>query len=63
VLNTYFADNVKARRLTRDGTYEPVVRDGPRIRAQAKFHKDAMDVAHLVEQTALQFRPLKSPKE
>ena len=63
VLNTYFADNVKARRLLSDGTYAPVDRAGPRIRAQAKFHKDAVDAVQLAQQTALQFRPLKSPKE
>ena len=63
VLNTFFADNVKARRLLSDGTYAAVPRDGPRVRAQAKFHKDAVDAVHLAEQTALQFRPLKSPKE
>ena len=63
VLNTCFADNVKARRLLTDGTYVPVTSSGPRVRAQAKFHKDAVDAVHLAEQTALQFRPLKSPKE
>jgi polyphosphate kinase len=63
VLNTFFADNVKARRLLSDGTYVPVESSGPRVRAQAKFHKDAVDAVHLAEQTALQFRPLKSPKE
>jgi polyphosphate kinase len=63
VLNTYFADNVKARRLASDGSYASVGREGQRVRAQAKFHKDAADAAHLAEQTALQFRPLKNPKE
>jgi polyphosphate kinase len=63
VLNTFFADNVKARRLLSDGAYVPVESNGPRVRAQARFHKDAIDVVHLAEQTALQFRPLKSPKE
>jgi polyphosphate kinase len=63
VLNTFFADNVKARRLLTDGAYVPVQRSGPRIRAQARFHKDAVDAVQLAEQTALQFRPLKSPKE
>ena len=63
VLNTVFADNVKARRLLTDGTYAPVPSGGPRVRAQARFHKDAVDVVQLAEQTALQFRPLKSPKE
>ena len=37
MLNTFFADNVKARRLLPDGTYEPVERAGPRVRAQAMF--------------------------
>lgn len=63
VLNTFFSDNVKARRLLSDGIYAAVERDGPRVRAQAKFHKDAVDAVQLAEQTALQFRPLKSPKE
>ncbi|MGO9108868.1 MAG: RNA degradosome polyphosphate kinase, partial [Thermoguttaceae bacterium] len=63
VLNTFFADNVKARRLLTDGSYVPVESNGPRVQAQAKFHKDAVDAVHLAEQTALQFRPLKSPKE
>jgi polyphosphate kinase len=63
VLNTYYADNVKARRLLSDGAYVPVESKGPRVRAQARFHKDAVDAVQLAEQTALQFRPLKSPKE
>jgi len=63
VLNTCFSDNVKARRLLTDGTYVAVESSGPRVRAQSKFHKDAVDAVHLAEQTALQFRPLKSPKE
>jgi polyphosphate kinase len=63
IMNTYFADNVKARRLTADGVYVPVECQGPRVRAQAKFHKDAMDAMHLAQQGELQFRPLTSPKE
>jgi len=63
VLNTFFADNVKARRLLPDGSYVPLEPGEPQVRAQARFHKDAVDVVHLAEQTALQFRPLKSPKE
>jgi polyphosphate kinase len=62
-LNTFFADNVKARRLLPDGTYERVMNDEPRVRAQAKFYKDAVDAVHLAQQTALQFRPLTRPKE
>ena len=33
ILHTCFADNVKARRLLPDGTYQPVERQGPRVRA------------------------------
>jgi polyphosphate kinase len=63
LLNTCFADNVKARRLLADGTYEAVARQGPRVRAQAKFYKEAVDAAHPAQQAALQFRPLMPPKE
>ena len=37
ILNTFFADNVKARRLLPDGTYEPVPREGTPVRAQEQF--------------------------
>jgi len=63
VLSTIFADNVKARRLLSDGSYVPFEREGPRVRAQAKFHKDAVDAVQLAQQTALQFRPLTNPRE
>jgi hypothetical protein len=63
MLHTYFADNVKARRLRADGGYEPVPRDGPPVRAQAKLFKDASDAVHLAQQTEPQFRPLTRPKE
>jgi polyphosphate kinase len=61
VLNTCFADNVKARRLLPDGTYQPVERQGPRVRAQAVFHQNAVDAVHLAQQAAPQFRPLTRP--
>ena len=61
VLETYFADNVQARRLKPDGTYEPVPRRGPRVRAQAKFYHDAVDAVRTAEQTELQFRPMTRP--
>ncbi|MGA2619702.1 MAG: polyphosphate kinase 1 [Thermoguttaceae bacterium] len=63
ILGTFFADNVKARRLLPGGTYEPVGRDGPRVRAQMKFYKDAVAATQLAQQTALQFHPLERPKE
>jgi polyphosphate kinase len=61
ILETYFADNVKARRLLPDGTYEPVSRAGKPLRAQEKFYRDAVEVARTAEQADARFRPLKSP--
>jgi polyphosphate kinase len=63
ILGTLFADNVKARRLRRDGAYEPVPREGPRVRAQAKFYKEAVDAVQSAQQAPAQFRPLTPPKE
>ncbi len=63
MLETYFADNIQARRLKPDGTYEPVPARGPRVRAQEKFYNDALEAVRLAGQTELQFRPMKRPKE
>jgi polyphosphate kinase len=62
VLNVYFADNVKSRRLLPDGKYEPYVNYGPRVRAQGKFYKDAVDLVHLAERSQMQFHPLTGPQ-
>jgi polyphosphate kinase len=62
ILNTFFADNVKARRLLADGTYQAVERNGPRVRSQAVFYQNATDAVHLAQQAALQFRPLTRPQ-
>ncbi len=61
-LETYFADNVKAWRLSSDGTYERVGRKGPRVRAQQKFYKDAVDAVRDAAHAIPQFRPLMRPK-
>jgi polyphosphate kinase len=63
ILGTYFADNVQARALRADGTYELVTREGPRVRAQEKFHREAVSEARAAEKSALQFQPLMRPKE
>jgi len=63
ILATYFADNVKARLLKPDGTYEPAPRKGPRIRAQEKLYREAVAEVRAAEQSALQFQPLMRPKE
>jgi polyphosphate kinase len=63
ILNTFFADNVKARRLLPDGTYEPVQRKGKRIRAQERFYRDAASAVQVAERAGTQFRPLRRPKD
>ena len=62
MLQTCFADNVKARRLLPDGTYEAVEQDGPRVRARRSSIKNAVEAVHLAQQAALQFRPLTRPR-
>jgi polyphosphate kinase len=62
MLQTCFADNVKAWRLRSDGCYERVARKGPRVRAQQKFYKAAVEVVRNAANAAPQFRPLTRPK-
>jgi polyphosphate kinase len=61
-LGTYFADNVKARRLMPDGQYEPVPRHGKAVRAQEQFYLDAVEAARTDPQGVVEFRPLASPE-
>jgi len=61
VLKTCFADNVKARRLLPDGTYERVAAKGKPVRAQEKFYNDAVEAARAAERPATQFQPLARP--
>jgi len=63
ILKTFFADNVKARRLLPDGTYEPVPRKGSAVRAQEKFYAEAVEASRSAEQATVRFRPLTRPKE
>jgi polyphosphate kinase len=63
ILETCFADNVKARRLLPDGSYERIARDGIRIRAQQKFYQEALAAVREASHAEPQFRPLTSPKE
>jgi polyphosphate kinase len=62
VLRTFFADNVKAWVLESDGTYRRAERKGPRVRAQEKFHRAAVEAVRDAAEADPQFRPLKRPK-
>jgi len=64
ILQTCFADNVKALRLLADGTYERVERPGARVRAQEEFYSTAVEASQPAQgRHALQFRPLGGPRE
>ena len=62
ILETFFADNVKARRLRPDGTYEPARARGERLRAQETLYRQAVEAAQDAERAPVRFRPLKSPQ-
>jgi len=63
MLRVWFADNVKARQLLPDGTYEKVPRRGAAVRAQEHFYQEAVEAVHAAEQSLLQFQPLAKPRE
>ncbi|MGD0114072.1 MAG: polyphosphate kinase 1 [Armatimonadota bacterium] len=60
-LETFFSDNVKARRMLPDGRYERVKRPGPKVRAQEVLYRQAAQAAKARERDALRLRPLMSP--
>ena len=62
ILETFFQDNVKARRLRPDGTYEPVPREGPAVRAQERFYREAVEAARAARESGVRFRPLTRPE-
>ena len=62
IMKTYFADNVKARRLLPDGSYQRVARRGKAVRAQEKFYTDAVAAARAAKKSTIQFRPMTRPK-
>ena len=61
MLETCFADNVKARRLLPDGTWAPVEREGKLVRAQEVLYREAVEAVRAADQAPLQFRPLTRP--
>ena len=63
ILETYFADNVKARRLLPDGTYERVRGKDAPVRAQEKLYLDTVEAARAAKAPAMRFRPLTRPEE
>lgn len=63
ILETYFRDNVKAKRLTTEGEYEPVPTKSAPFRAQQHFYLDLRERTREREKQRLgEFEPLKSPQ-
>ena len=60
-LETFFADNVKARRLRPDGGYDAVPRRAAPLRAQEELYRQATDAAGRAEAEEPRFRPLTRP--
>lgn len=66
ILDVFFQDNVKAKRLMPDGTYVPVERPerGKRIRAQEYFNDQAREAALKAEQgRSAVFHPVRPPSQ
>jgi polyphosphate kinase len=63
ILEAYFADTAKSRRLLPDGSYEPLRGKGPILRAQEKLYLEAVEAARLGRVTTTRFRPLTRPQE
>jgi polyphosphate kinase len=63
MLKVFFQDNVKARRLLPDGTYEKVPAGEPRVRAQERFYRETLEAVRNAEHSEFRFRPLTAPKE
>ena len=61
-LEIYFADNLKARRLLADGTYEPIRRPGKAIRSQLELYQGAVAAVKRARQSTVRFRPLRRPE-
>ncbi|MFO7956589.1 MAG: polyphosphate kinase 1 [Candidatus Brocadiia bacterium] len=62
ILDTFFADNAKARRLLPDGEYEPVNEGDEPLRAQQEFYRRAVEAAHARAHEEVRFQPLTSPE-
>ncbi|MFP4106626.1 MAG: polyphosphate kinase 1 [Phycisphaerae bacterium] len=63
MLETYLADNVKARRMLPDGSYEPVPQEGKPVRAQEKLYRKAVSAAEKQGKAPTRFKPLTRPQK
>ncbi|MBN2582511.1 MAG: polyphosphate kinase 1 [Planctomycetes bacterium] len=62
-LRIFLGDNVKARRLLPDGSYERVVNEDEPLRAQERLYTDAVAATQAAQRSAVRFRPMKRPEQ
>ena len=62
MLRISLSDNVKARRLLPDGTYQPVPQHGPPVRSQETFYNQAVRAVKVARRAEVKFQPLTKPK-
>lgn len=63
ILDVFFADNVKAWTLQSDGEYQRVRTDGPPIRAQEVFYREAVAAVRDVPARGPKYQVLKAPQD
>jgi polyphosphate kinase len=63
VMETYFADNVKAWELNADGEWSRIRTRGDAVRAQEALYERAVEAAEAQQHQPLQFEPLMNPRE
>lgn len=63
ILQTFFRDNVKARRLLPDGTWQSVPPGEEPIRAQEIFYRQAVEEHQADRHNRLMFQPLKKARK
>jgi len=62
MLETFFADNTKAWRLSSEGTYERLKHPGQPVRAQEVFYRQAVETTLSDEAKYIQLKPLMKPQ-
>uniref|UniRef100_A0A7C4GGM6 Polyphosphate kinase C-terminal domain-containing protein n=1 Tax=candidate division WOR-3 bacterium TaxID=2052148 RepID=A0A7C4GGM6_UNCW3 len=63
ILDVFFTDNVKAWTLQSDGEYQRVRTDGPPIRAQEVFYREAVAAVRDVPARGPKYQVLKAPQD
>ena len=65
ILDVYFSDNAKARKLLPDGRYVPIpkTKNAATVRAQELLHRKTAEASELSKGVKTRYTPLKAPQE